>query len=129
MTPEALARFSTMICCPKISPSFAPKSRARRSVVPPGAAGVIRRIGRLGYSCACAASAATRKTKARNRHTRMPRIVAAAQCVPVSRLANRQVQTHFGDLCNRGHAAWREVGAVDAGDLEAQRVVGRRLLQ
>jgi len=48
MTPEALARFSTMTGWPKISPSFAPTSRASRSVVPPGAAGVIRRIGRLG---------------------------------------------------------------------------------
>ena len=47
-TPEALARLSTITCCLSASESFAPKIRASRSVVPPGAAGVSSRIGRLG---------------------------------------------------------------------------------
>ena len=47
-TPEALARLSTITCCLSASESLAPKMRASRSVVPPGAAGVMSRIGRLG---------------------------------------------------------------------------------
>jgi len=48
ITPAALARLSTTICWPNTSESLAPKRRARMSVVPPCAAGVINLIGRLG---------------------------------------------------------------------------------
>jgi hypothetical protein len=48
MTPAALARLSTTTDCLNTSESLAPKMRARMSVVPPCAAGVIRRMGLLG---------------------------------------------------------------------------------
>src|SRR5262245_22710707 len=57
-TPFALARLSTITCCLKTSVSFAPVIRARISVVPPGCAGVMKRIGRSGYSPANIAPAA-----------------------------------------------------------------------
>src|SRR4029453_11240478 len=57
-TPFALARLSTITCCLKTSVSFTPVIRARISVVPPGCAGVMKRIGRSGYSPAKIAPAA-----------------------------------------------------------------------
>ena len=44
----ALARLSTMNCCLSCSVSRRLKSLARMSVVPPGAAGVMKRTGREG---------------------------------------------------------------------------------
>ncbi|KAG1388594.1 hypothetical protein G6F59_015885 [Rhizopus arrhizus] len=50
MMPAAPARFSTMTCCPSRAPSLSAISRAAMSVVPPGAAGTIRVIGRSGQA-------------------------------------------------------------------------------
>jgi len=48
-----------MTCVPRISVSRTLKMRERPSVVPPGAAGVTKRIGRDGQSAAGAAAAAS----------------------------------------------------------------------
>ena len=51
--PCAPERFSTMTCCPHISPSFAPRMRASASVPPPGGNGTMNRTGFSGNrSCA-----------------------------------------------------------------------------
>src|SRR5688572_12633682 len=50
-------RASTMMGWPQLSVSFGPTIRASRSVVPPGAYGLMMRIGLLGYCCAPAAVA------------------------------------------------------------------------
>src|SRR6185295_10278606 len=49
-------RLSTTTCCPHASVSCCPRRRAVKVVLPPGAYGVMKRIGLLGYSC-CAAAA------------------------------------------------------------------------
>ncbi len=50
--PDAPATLSTTIVCPHFSPTFAPRSRATTSVVPPGGNGTIMRTGLVGYCCA-----------------------------------------------------------------------------
>ncbi|MNL45221.1 hypothetical protein D3C87_1678520 [compost metagenome] len=50
MMPAAPARFSTMTCWPSLAAILSAISRAAMSVVPPGAAGMIRVIGRSGQA-------------------------------------------------------------------------------
>src|ERR1700674_1982915 len=54
MAPAAPGFFSTSTCCPHISVSFAPKTRAIRSELPPGGYETISLTGLLGYCCAAA---------------------------------------------------------------------------
>jgi hypothetical protein len=48
MISEAPGRLSTSTCWPQFSVSFWPRMRAMPSLLPPGATGTIRRIGRPG---------------------------------------------------------------------------------
>jgi hypothetical protein len=66
MTPDAPERFSTIICWPRVSESFAATSRPTTSTLPPGGNGETRRIDFDGY-CASALVAERSAARARSR--------------------------------------------------------------
>src|SRR5260221_8704102 len=66
MAPAAPGLFSTSTCCPHMSLSFAAKTRAIRSELPPGGYATISFTGRAGYCCASAVV----QTKARRQRSR-----------------------------------------------------------
>src|SRR5690606_15872641 len=59
MLPCTPPRLSTITCCLKSSLSRGAMIRDTASVPPPGGAGTIQRIGRLGYVCAASAEPAS----------------------------------------------------------------------
>src|SRR4051812_22231434 len=111
MLVPAPGRFSTTTGLPRRSSSFAPRSRARTSVAPPGVKGTTIVIGRFGKSCACPCACAPRTN------------ISGANISSVS--ANRAL--HFNDGMVPPRRSLRRALPDDLGHAAARR--GRRIAE